>query len=124
MICLNCGCKIDLGAKFCPFCGSPTKLSDEENTGKLTIIREKKTMAFAISFEVYVDNSRLGSLKNNSELSCDLPFGEHEVIVKSIEKDVLQNITLNENQKNAEIHIVPKMGLISANPHIKEIKYN
>lgn len=124
MICLNCGYKIDLGSKFCPYCGSPTKLSDENSVGKLTVIREKKTMGFAISFEVYVDDSKLGTLKNNSSLSCDLPFGTHEIIFKSTEKDLVQNIILNENQKSVEIHIIPKMGLIAAKPYITEIKYN
>lgn len=124
MICLNCGRMIELGVKFCPYCGSSTKLSDESNVGKLTIIREKKTMGFAISFDVYVDGSKLGTLKNNSSLSCDLLFGTHEIIFKSTEKDVVQNIILNEKQKNAEMYVIPKMGLIAAKPYIKDIKYN
>lgn len=31
MICLNCGCKLDLGAKFCPHCGKETPLNNENN---------------------------------------------------------------------------------------------
>lgn len=123
MICLSCGCKIDLSSKFCPYCGSPTKLSDENSIGKLIIIREKKTIGFAIPFEVYVNDSKLGTLKNNSSLSCDLSLGEHEIIFKSTEKDVVQNINLNESQRTAEIHVIPKIGLIAAKPYIKEIIY-
>lgn len=124
MICPGCGCKLELEAKFCPYCGRDTLLNNENNIGKLTIIREKKTMGFAITFEVYIDDGKLGTLKNNSSLSCDLPFGEHKILFKSTEKDVVQNINLNKNQKSAEIHIIPKMGIIAAKPYIKEIKYN
>ena len=48
MICLNCGCKLDLGVKFCPHCGKETPLNNENNIGKITIVREKKMLGFAI----------------------------------------------------------------------------
>ena len=41
MICLNCGCKLDLGAKFCPHCGKETPLNNENNIGKITVEKRK-----------------------------------------------------------------------------------
>ncbi len=123
MICLNCGCQLDLEVKFCPHCGAPTKMSDENNVGEITIIREKKVFGFAIGFEAYVDDTKLGSLPNNSTLSCHVPYGTHEIKLTSTEKDVIQDIELNENQRNVEVHIIPKMGLLAAKPFIQEIKY-
>ena len=123
MICLNCGCKIDLGVKFCPHCGAPTKLSDENSTGKIILIRDKKIMGFAIPFEVYIDDSKLGTLNNNTSLETKIPYGSHEIKLTSTEKDVIQNVNINENQKIAEIHIIPKMGLLAAKPYISKIDY-
>lgn len=124
MYCLGCGYKIELGAKFCPHCGAKTPLGASETTGKITIVRENKVFGFAISFEVYIDDSLLGTLKNGSTLSCNVALGMHEIVLKSTEKDVVQGIVLNENQKEVTIEIVPKMGLIAAKPSIKNIRYN
>lgn len=124
MYCLGCGCKVELGAKFCAHCGKPTPLANQETTGKINIVRVKKTFAFAITFDVYIDDVKLGTLKNGSSLSCPASFGSHQIVLKSTEKDVVQGITLNENQKEVTIEIVPKMGIIAAKPSIKEIKYN
>ena len=107
MICLNCGCKLDLGVKFCPHCGKETPLNNENNIGKITIVREKKMLGFAIP-----------SLTTRSTLSM------HEIKLVSTEKDVIENIELSEDKKEVTITIIPKMGLISAKPYIKEIKYN
>ena len=124
MYCLGCGYKLELGAKFCPHCGKETPLGSSTESGKITIIRDKKVFAFAISFSVYVDDSLLGTLKNGSTLSCSVPLGMHEIVLKSTEKDVMQSIVLNEKDKEVTIEIVPKMGLIAAKPSIKNIKYN
>ena len=58
MICLNCGCKLDLGVKFCPHCGKETPLNNENNIGKITIVREKKMLGFAIPFDAYIDDTK------------------------------------------------------------------
>ena len=116
MICLNCGCKLDLEAKFCPHCGKETPLNNENNIGKITIVREKKMLGFAIPFDVYIDDTKLGTLSNNSSLTTRSTV--------STEKDVIENIELSEDKKEVTITIIPKMGLISAKPYIKEIKYN
>lgn len=124
MYCLGCGCKIELGAKFCPHCGKPTPLGTSDTTGKINIVRENKVFGFAIPFEVYVDGSFLGTLKNGTTLSCNVTLGTHEVVLKSTEKDVVQDVLLNENQKEVTLEIVPTMGLIAAKPSIKNIQYN
>ena len=48
--------------------------------------------------------------------------GTHTVTLKSTEKDVVQEVTLDEH-KEVELQIVAKMGLIAARPFIKEIIY-
>lgn len=124
MICLDCGRNIDLGAKFCPYCGKETLLNNENNIGKITVIREKKMLGFAIPFDVYIDNTKLGTLSNNSSLTTNVTLNRHEIKLVSTEKDVIENIELSENKKEVVLTIIPKMGLIAAKPYIKEIKYN
>jgi len=124
MYCLGCGCKIELGAKFCVHCGKPTLLGMSDTTGKINVVRESKIFGFAIPFEVYVDDSLLGTLKKGTTLSCNVELGNHEIMFKSTEKDVVQGVVLNENQKEVTLEIVPKIGLIAAKPSIKNIKYN
>jgi len=124
MYCLNCGCKVELDSKFCGKCGSPTQLGNSNVTGKINVIRENKVFGFAIPFDVYIDDSLLGKLKNGTTLSCDVPLGVHTIVFKSTEKDVIQEVTLNENQKEVTLEVVPKMGWIAAKPKIKNIKYN
>jgi len=124
MYCLNCGCKVELDSKFCGNCGSPTELGKSSVTGKINVIRESKVFAFAISFDVYIDDLLLGRLSNGKSLSCNVALGNHEIILKSTEKDVIQGVRLTENQKEVTLEIIPKMGLIAARPHIKNIKYN
>lgn len=124
MICLDCGRNIDLGSKFCPYCGKETLLNNENNIGKITVIREKKMLGFAIPFDVYIDNTKLGTLSNNSSLTTNVTLNRHEIKLVSTEKDVIENIELSENKKEVVLTIIPKMGLIAAKPYIKEIKYN
>lgn len=123
MYCLKCGTELSFNTKYCQNCGEPTPLSDETKVGKINVIREKKMFGFAISFSVYVDDTLLGQLNNNSKLSTDIALGEHKITFKSTEKDVIQEVTLSEEKKEVNIYIVPKMGLIAAKPSIKEIIY-
>lgn len=124
MFCLGCGCKLELGAKFCTNCGKETGLSNTDNVGTITIVRENKVFGFAIPFEVYVDDVKLGTLSNGATLSTKAVLCPHEVKFTSTEKDVIEIIELTENKKEVIITIVPKMGLIAGRPYVKDIKYN
>lgn len=124
MICLGCGCNLELGAKFCTHCGKETGLSNTDNVGTITIVRESKMFGFAIPFSVYIDNIKLGTLNNGTTLSTKAVLCPHEVKFTSTEKDVIETIELTESKKEVVITIIPKMGLIAAKPYIKDIKYN
>ena len=80
-------------------------------------------LGFAIPFDVYIDDTKLGTLSNNSSLTTRSSLSMHEIKIISTEKDVIENIELSEDKKEVTITIIPKMGLISAKPYIKEIKY-
>lgn len=124
MYCTGCGCELKLGVKFCTNCGKPTSLADSDNVGKIIVIREKKMMAWAISFDVYIDDTSLGSLKNGTTLETNVPLGTHEIKLSSTEATITREIELTSSKKEATVYVIPRMGMITAKPFVKEITYN
>ena len=120
MKCKNCGNALELNQKFCTNCGTQTNIT-EDNLGKITVTREKKILGFAIPFELYIDNTKIGNLKNDSTLNTNVPLEEHTVTIKSVESSVSQNVFLNNDKKEVEIKVIPKLGLIAAKPKITEV---
>lgn len=89
----------------------------------IKVTRLKKIFGFAIPFTLYVDDQNIGSLPNGKSYDCVVKEGTHKVIIKSTEKDVIEEVTLDQNHKKVEISLVAGMGLIAARPKIKEVKY-
>ena len=122
MFCTNCGKEVD--GNFCTSCG--TKVESNVVSGKtipLVVKRPKSMVGMAVSFTVYVDGTNIGKLKNNTELTCDVTTGEHTVIVKSIEKEVVQNILVQEDTNGVEVVVGIKMGLIAGRAVLKDVIY-
>ena len=69
-----------------------------------------------------MDGEEIGSLSNGKSYDCKVSKGIHTVTLKSTEKDVVEEVTLDEH-KEVELQIVAKIGLIAARPFIKEIIY-
>ncbi len=91
--------------------------------GKLNIVRKKSFVGCIIPFTVFVDGTELGKLNNNTTLSFDLSFGQHQVILKSTGKGVEQVVDLSSNQVICDMQISPKFGLITAVPKVAGISY-
>ena len=89
----------------------------------IKVTRLKKVFGFAIPFELYVDDQKIGSLSNGKSFDCIVKEGTHKVIIKSLEKDYEQEVTLNKEHKKVEITLTAAMGLVAARPNIKEVKY-
>ena len=99
MYCLKCGTELSFNTKYCQNCGEPTPLSDETKVGKINVIREKKMFGFAISFSVYVDDTLLGQLNNNSKLSTDIALGEHKITFKSQKRMLYKKLLYPKRKK-------------------------
>ena len=80
----------------------------------LTIFRTKKIMGFAIPISVFIDNNKIGDLKNGKSIECFINPGKHKVLFNCIEKDVIQDIVVDENNQKVEIITHAKMGLLAA----------
>lgn len=120
MKCNSCGADISINSNFCTECGKKIELKD---VGKVSVVREKKVFGFAIPFRVYFNGEKMGDLPNDSIVEFNLPYGTHQIVLKSTEKDVISEIELNENQKEVTIKVIPKMGIIAARPFVKEVIY-
>lgn len=113
MFCTNCGSK--LNGKKCPIC--------DGKKIPLTVTRPKSMVGMAISFTVYVDGKDIGKLKNNTSLSCDVTVGAHTVIIKSLEKDLVQNILVKEDTNSVEMIAGVKMGFLAGRANLKDVIY-
>lgn len=93
------------------------------NNHIIKVTRLKKVFGFAIPFTLFIDDKEIGSLSNGKTFECEVSEGTHKVVIKSLEKDFKEEITLDEEHKNVEITVVAAMGLVAARPKLKEIKY-
>lgn len=98
--------------------------STSDGMVNLIITRTSKVMGFAISFPVFVDGVKLGTLKNGKSLTCQIGYGSHTVLFKCVEKDVTQNIVVGNNHQSVEIVTHAKMGILAATISIDNILYN
>lgn len=125
MFCTECGKKVE--GNFCTNCGAKVENVEEVNTesGNIPIIvtRPKSMVGMAISFTVYVDGKDIGKLKNNTSLTCNVAVGEHTVIVKSLEKEVVQNVLIQDDTNSVELIVGIKMGLIAGRAVLKDVIY-
>ena len=117
MKCSNCNNEVEENKNFCPKCGN--KLGEYT----LVVTRQKKTMGFAIPFAIYVDDIKIGDLKNGSSITYNLTNGKHTVSINSVEKNMEKEFTLDEDHKCFEIVFCAQMGLIAARPNIISFQY-
>lgn len=135
MFCSNCGKKVK--GNFCGACGTKvvgntvqeenSTIKVEEGTSRnvvLTVTRTKKILGFAISFSVYVDDVQIGSLGNGKSLTYNVSEGNHKVVFKCVEKDVIQEINVLSTTNSVEVVCHAKMGLVAAVANVDEVKYN
>ena len=99
-------------------------MAKENNTGKITVTRPSNFFGCAIPFDAYIDGSDLGTLSNGATLFCNVAYGVHELVLKSTEPNVVEEIVISENQKEAVVEVAVTMGLIAAKPRIKNVTYN
>ena len=120
MKCSNCGKEVNKGS-FCPECGSSL------STGKmieLYVKRKKKIMGCAIPFPVYVDDVKIGDLKNGTTLKCEVCEGKHRVVLKCVEKEVVQEIDVTPTTSSVEVICHATIGLVAAVAKLDGVNYN
>ena len=117
MKCKNCNIEVEENKNFCPSCGA--KLGDYT----IIVTRKRKAMGFAIPFPIYVDNTKIGDLQNGKSISYNLTKGEHIVSINSVEKNLEQKITLDDEHKCVEITFCARMGFIAAVPRLINVEY-
>ena len=123
MYCLNCGKKLEIGEKFCKNCGNKTKYHDENGIGKIIISRVNKYTGCLIDFEVFIDEDKVGVLKNGNALTYQMPYGIYNVRISFMNSSANEQVTISEAKKEVEITVTVKMGLLAGKPHISSVQY-
>lgn len=122
MFCKNCGAPINPNDNFCNECGAKV---EKENLGKICkikVTRRKYFLGVAISFPVYVDDVKIGELKNGKTLEVEVTEGVHEVEFRCVEKKVKQEVDLT-GKEEVEIFCQANMGLLAAVVGINKVEY-
>ena len=79
MNCNVCNKPIEPGSAFCPGCGNKL-VQNNQKMVKVVFHRAKRFTGCAVTFDVFIDNQPIGSLKNNGTLEVMLSVGAHHVI--------------------------------------------
>lgn len=95
-ICRNCGASISRENIQNNYCQQGESINSYENTGaprkcKLILKRKKSFVASLVSFDVYIDNIKVGKIKNGEIIELDITIGRHEI---SINKNNPVNIEI------------------------------
>ena len=119
MYCTNCGKELSEGSVFCTGCG--LKIGEEGCLIKVT--RLKKVFGFAITFTVYIDDILIGRLGNGDTVERMVPSGTHKVSIKSLEKTLDQEVTLDDAHKEVDITVSIGMGVIAGRVKLESVNY-
>ena len=123
MFCENCGNKIGKNDSFCTECGTKVNKEISTKTVKIKVIREKRTMGFAIPFPVYIDGEKVATLSNGASVEVDSTLGHHLVELVCADGNVKQEIDLTKEHESVEIKFRTCMGLIAASAKITSVEY-
>ena len=93
------------------------------NMGSITVIRKKQFKGALIPFTVLIDEQVMCTLDQNTQYTFQAPLGYHVVKIRSAEKDVIQEVMLNEQQVNVYIECECKMGLLVGRPNITNVYF-
>lgn len=129
MFCTNCGYQLQNINNFCPECGNKIKINTPEitenkNTGtaKIIINRAKNFVGSRVKISISIDDNKIGTIKNGTNLEADINFGQHVITLSywSACNSYLINITPETPIVKFDIYI--QMGIISnticlTNPH-------
>ena len=106
MICPRCGKELLESETFCSNCGTPVTNLEEQVTSemqavsqnygpyKLTLRRPKSFVGCLVAYKIYIDNQKVGKIKNGGTFEIELPAGNHSI---SLNKNNAVNIMMDED---------------------------
>lgn len=112
MNCKNCGYTLFENEQYCRNCGNHISvqntqinyqqqnnytnlsISNNSNKCKLTLRRKKAFVASLVAFEIYIDNVKVGKIKNGQTIEVEITIGNHEI---SINKNTPVSIVINKD---------------------------
>jgi len=74
--CKECGAKVADSAPVCPHCGVPNPAGQ---TCQVTISRKRAMTGAVSTVEIYIDEKKLGHIKNGETVNLNLAPGKHQI---------------------------------------------
>ena len=125
MYCQNCGAKISKGQNFCTSCGKNIGISmnlENKKMGSITFHRVSRFIGCIIDFEVYINEQRIGILKNGDDLKVKLPIGKYRVTFSFWSGSNTQEIEITNDNPNIYAKVKLEVGIFINRPKIIEIR--
>ena len=106
MICPRCGKELLESETFCSNCGTPVTNLEEQVTSemqavsqnygpyKLTLRRPKSFVGCLVAYKIYIDDQKVGKIKNGGTFEIELPAGNHSI---SLNKNNAVNIMMDDD---------------------------
>lgn len=118
--CPECGHEISDKATSCVSCGCP--IVKEKRYGAFSLIREEKMFFCLAKYDVFLDNTLWGTLKNGDSLNTTLECGVHHlklIAIDNFRKTVYDSdFTINEDGIMMSFSASMKVNMsISSNPN-------
>jgi hypothetical protein len=132
MVCDKCGYNNAEGLTFCVNCGNQLVVNNQvqqpqqapveqpvqqqvptqQSVGSITIIRPDNFAGCLVPYSVFVDGYFMGEVSNNSQATFQLYYGSHLVKIECGMGSGVQQIIINDSQKNLVFQCPMSMGLV------------
>ena len=80
--------------------------------GSITFNRSNSIMGFALVFNVFIDGNKVGTIKRGQTVKFDVPYGNHQIVLKSGLAKVESMIQVGDNSRNFVFNCSVKMGFL------------
>ena len=80
--------------------------------GSITFNRSNSIFGCALVFKVFIDGNEVGSIKRGKTVTFDVPYGNHQLMLKSGLAKVESMIQVGDNSKHFVFNCSVKMGFI------------
>lgn len=91
--------------------------------GTITFNRTNSMLGFALVFTVIVDGNVMGKIKRGETLTLNIPYGIHNLQLKSGLSKVDSTITIGDNSRNLVFKCYVGMGFLQGNVKLELVNY-
>ena len=93
--------------------------------GSITFNRSNSIFGCALVFKVFLDGNQIGTIKRGESVKFDVPYGNHQLMLKSGLAKVESAIQVGDNSRNFVFSCSVKMGFLQGGINLELVNcYN